>query len=94
MHRTSRSTALHRRNRGFVTGCICVCLLVLTWIVYAQTLRFDFVNYDDPRYVYQNTRITDGISVANVAWAFCHIHSENWHPLTTITHMWIANSTG
>jgi hypothetical protein len=45
------------------------------------------VNYDDPRYVYQNTRITSGISVANVAWAFSHIHSENWHPLTTITHM-------
>jgi Tfp pilus assembly protein PilF len=55
--------------------------------VFGQTLRFDFVNYDDPRYVYQNTRITSGISIANVAWAFSHIHSENWHPLTTITHM-------
>jgi hypothetical protein len=70
-----------------VTACIGVCLFVLTWVVYAQTLRYDFVNYDDPRYVYQNTRITSGISVANVAWAFSHIHSENWHPLTTITHM-------
>jgi tetratricopeptide (TPR) repeat protein len=70
-----------------VTACIGVCLFVLTWVVYAQTLRFDFVNYDDPRYVYQNTRITSGISVANIAWAFSHIHSENWHPLTTITHM-------
>jgi cytochrome c-type biogenesis protein CcmH/NrfG len=70
-----------------VTSCICVCLFVLTWIVFGQTLRYDFVNYDDPRYVYQNTRITSGISVANVAWAFSHIHSENWHPLTTITHM-------
>jgi len=87
MHRTSRSTALPRRDRRFVTACICVCLFVVTWIVYAQTLRFDFVNYDDPRYVYQNTRITDGISIGNVAWAFSHIHSENWHPLTTITHM-------
>ena len=87
MHRISQSTALHRRNLHLVTACICVCLFVLTWVVYAQTLRYDFVNYDDPRYVYQNTRITSGISVANVAWAFSHIHSENWHPLTTITHM-------
>ena len=70
-----------------MTSCICVCLFVLTWVVFGQTLRYDFVNYDDPRYVYQNTRITSGISVANVAWAFSHIHSENWHPLTTITHM-------
>jgi tetratricopeptide (TPR) repeat protein len=60
---------------------------VLTWAVFGQTLRYDFVNYDDPRYVYQNTTITSGINLANVAWAFTHIHSENWHPLTTITHM-------
>ena len=70
-----------------MTACVCVSLFVLTWAVFGQTLRHDFVNYDDPRYVYQNTRITSGISVANVAWAFSHIHSENWHPLTTITHM-------
>ena len=87
MHRISQSADLHRRNLPWVTTCICVCLFVLTWIVFGQTLRFDFVNYDDPRYVYQNTRITSGISIANVAWAFSHIHSENWHPLTTITHM-------
>jgi len=87
VHRISQSTALRRRNPPWVTSCICVCLFVLTWVVFGQTLRYDFVNYDDPRYVYQNTRITSGISVANVAWAFSHIHSENWHPLTTITHM-------
>ena len=87
MHRISQSTALHRRNLPWVTACICVCLFVLTWVVFGQTLRYDFVNYDDPRYVYQNTRITSGINFANVAWAFSHIHSENWHPLTTITHM-------
>ncbi len=60
---------------------------MLTWAVFGQTLRYDFVNYDDPHYVYQNTRITSGINLANVAWAFTHVHSENWHPLTTITHM-------
>ena len=87
MHKISQSADLHRRNLPWVTTCICVCLFVLTWSVFGQTLRFDFVNYDDPRYVYQNTRITSGISIANVAWAFSHIHSENWHPLTTITHM-------
>jgi tetratricopeptide (TPR) repeat protein len=70
-----------------VTVWICVGLLILTWAVFGQTLRYDFVNYDDPSYVYQNTRITSGINLANVAWAFTHVHSENWHPLTTITHM-------
>jgi protein O-mannosyl-transferase len=87
VHRTSQSTALHRRNIRWVTAWICVGLFILTWAVFIQTLRYDFVNYDDPHYVYQNTRIISGINVANVAWAFTHVHSENWHPLTTITHM-------
>jgi protein O-mannosyl-transferase len=87
VHRTSQSTALHRRNIRWVTAWICVGLVILTWAVFIQTLRYDFVNYDDPHYVYQNTRIISGINVANVAWAFTHVHSENWHPLTTITHM-------
>jgi protein O-mannosyl-transferase len=60
---------------------------VLTWGVFAQTLRYDFINYDDPRYVYENSKITGGVSFSGIAWAFTHIHSMNWHPLTTISHM-------
>src|SRR4030095_12094300 len=56
-------------------------------LVFGQTFRHDFVNYDDPRYVYENTRITNGLSISGIAWAFTHIHSLNWHPLTTISHM-------
>ncbi|MFL6501409.1 MAG: tetratricopeptide repeat protein [Candidatus Udaeobacter sp.] len=87
MRRTSQSTAPHKRNIRWVTAWICLGLVILTLAVFIQTVRFDFVNYDDPSYVYQNTRILSGINVVNVAWAFTHVHSENWHPLTTITHM-------
>ena len=88
MHRT-KSKSMARRNtpRLLVTVGVCVSLVVFTWIVFGQTLRHDFVNYDDPRYVYQNTTITRGLNLSGIAWAFTHIHSENWHPLTTITHM-------
>jgi tetratricopeptide (TPR) repeat protein len=78
---------MRRPNPRWQTAGVCICLAVLTWIVFGQTLWHDFINYDDPRYVYENTKITSGFSLANVAWAFSHIHSENWHPLTTITHM-------
>ena len=87
MHSSRQSTALQKRSLRWKTICICIGLAVLTWAVFIQTVRYDFVNYDDPTYVYQNTRITSGINLANVAWAFTHVHSENWHPLTTITHM-------
>jgi protein O-mannosyl-transferase len=66
---------------------VCVCLAALTWIVFGQTLWHDFINYDDPRYVYENTKITSGLGLGGIAWAFTHVHSTNWHPLTTISHM-------
>jgi tetratricopeptide (TPR) repeat protein len=89
VHRINRQSIALRKTtrRQWLTAGICICLAVLTWAVFGQTLRHDFVNYDDPRYVYQNTRITSGLNIAGIAWAFTHIHSENWHPLTTITHM-------
>ena len=88
MHRLgSQSIALPKTGRYWVIVCICIFLAMLTWIVFGQTLRHDFVNYDDPRYVYQNTKITSGLNIGSITWAFTHIHAENWHPLTTITHM-------
>jgi tetratricopeptide (TPR) repeat protein len=75
-----------RRGRLLTIG-ICIALAAMSWLVFGQTLWHDFVNYDDPRYVYENTKITDGLSISGIAWAFTHIHSMNWHPLTTISHM-------
>ena len=60
---------------------------MITWLVFGQTLWHDFINYDDPRYVYENTKITGGLGISGIAWAFTHIHSLNWHPITTISHM-------
>src|SRR5437764_5688486 len=74
-------------NRWWFTIGICIALAGLTWLVFGQTLWHDFINYDDPRYVYENTKITGGLSISGIAWAFTHIHSMNWHPLTTISHM-------
>ena len=76
-----------RVNRCWLAVGMCFALAVLTSLVFGQTLWHDFINYDDPRYVYENTKITGGVSISGIAWAFTHIHSLNWHPLTTISHM-------
>jgi protein O-mannosyl-transferase len=88
MHRLSAQPINPHKlvRRGLAAG-ICICLAALTWVVFGQTLWHDFVNYDDPKYVYENTRITGGLSISGIAWAFTHIHSMNWHPMTTISHM-------
>ena len=88
MHRIRNAQlAEPRTNRCWQTIGICIALAALSWLVFGQTLWHDFINYDDPRYVYENTKITDGLSISGIAWAFTHIHSMNWHPLTTISHM-------
>ena len=66
---------------------MCVLLVALTWLVFGQTLRHEFVNYDDPDYVYQNSQITEGLSMSGIQWAFASVHARNWHPLATISHM-------
>src|SRR5882724_2014135 len=88
MHRLrAQSISPRKVSRWWLTIGICIALAGLTWLVFGQTLWHDFINYDDPRYVYENTKITGGLSISGIAWAFTHIHSLNWHPLTTISHM-------
>ena len=84
----------HKLNSRWFAASLCICLAILTWVVFGQTLRHDFVNYDDDEYVYQNTNITHGLDIGGVRWAFTHIHGQNWHPLTTISHMLDCNFYG
>jgi len=88
MHRLrAQSISPPKVNRWWFTLGICIALAGVTWLVFSQTLWHDFINYDDAHYVYENTKITGGLSISGIAWAFSHIHSLNWHPLTTISHM-------
>ena len=88
MHqRRAQSTGPPKISHRWLRLGICISLAVLTWVVFGQLLQYDFINYDDPRYVYENTNITNGLTIGGIAWAFTHIHSMNWHPLTTISHM-------
>jgi tetratricopeptide (TPR) repeat protein len=70
-----------------VTVAICGVLVGITWLVFAQTLRHQFVTYDDPQYVYANPEVSAGLSLSRMTWAFTHTIAGNWHPLTTISHM-------
>ncbi len=56
-------------------------------LVFAQTLRHEFVNFDDRTYVYENPRVADGLTPRGMAWVFTHSHGGNWHPLTGLSHL-------
>jgi tetratricopeptide (TPR) repeat protein len=66
---------------------ICVALAALTFVVFGQTLKHDFIELDDGDYVYGNPFVVAGLTLKGILWAFIHFHSYNWHPLTWISHM-------
>src|SRR5213595_319859 len=62
-------------------------LAVISLIVFGQTIRYDFVNFDDDLYVYNTPAIRAGLTIKGIASAFTSQHARNWHPLTTLSHM-------
>src|ERR1700719_708424 len=78
------AAALHSR---WVSLAVCIFLVLAVWVIFGQTLRFSFVYFDDDEYVFNNPQITQGLTLKAIRWAFTHVHSHNWHPLTTLTHM-------
>src|SRR6058998_2229041 len=74
------------RSRS-ITIVIYLCLAGISLAVLSQTIRYDFVNFDDDIYVYNAPAIQAGLTVKGLALAFTSPHARNWHPLTTISHM-------
>jgi tetratricopeptide (TPR) repeat protein len=77
--------AISTRTGALVAACLAV-------LPYLQTLRFGFVNYDDPGHVSENPVVRAGLTPAGLAWA-CGLGGPvpdarwyNW-PLTWLSHM-------
>ena len=79
-----RPASLNERWR--VPG-VCLVLAAITFAVFGQTLRHEFVNFDDNLYVYDNPAVNRGLNLKGVEWAFTYRVCANWHPLTMLTHM-------
>jgi tetratricopeptide (TPR) repeat protein len=63
-----------------------LALLFLTLAIYWPVLRFDFVNYDDDKYVTANPHVLAGLTKQSVAWAFQTTDANFWHPITWLSH--------
>ncbi len=74
-------------SERWLAAGICAGLVALVWFVFGQTIRFPFLNFDDPEYVYEVPEINSGLSWHNIAWAFTHWPATNWFPLKNISLM-------
>jgi tetratricopeptide (TPR) repeat protein len=68
---------------------VTLSLALLTLVLFSQSRRFEFINFDDPVYITGNPHVQEGLSLAGLAWAFGHLHGEHtyWHPITWVSHM-------
>ena len=73
-------------SRSIIVG-IYLLLTGLSLAVFSQTIRHNFVNFDDDVYVYNAPVIQAGLTLKGIAAAFASPHAGNWHPLTTLSHM-------
>jgi tetratricopeptide (TPR) repeat protein len=84
--RLSDSPASRGVNRVAVFT-VCGLLLLAVFVVFGQTVAFEFVNFDDGEYVSDNPHLTHGLTGQSVAWAFTTNRCHNWHPLTWLSYM-------
>jgi tetratricopeptide (TPR) repeat protein len=95
-----RATASEqKRYSSRLIFLVCLGLIAITALVFGQTIRYEFVNFDDDLYVYNTQGIKAGLTVKGIVAAFTVPHARNWHPLTTISHMldcqiWALNAGG
>lgn len=74
---------------------LCSALLtILILFPYLQMQSHEFINWDDPYYIYNNPLVSAGLSWMGIGWAFITFSTANWHPMTWISHMLDASLFG
>jgi tetratricopeptide (TPR) repeat protein len=66
---------------------ICAILAIATFAAFVQTLRCDFIIYDDEDHVTKNPHVYTGLTMENIKWAFTTGYWANWQPIVWISHM-------
>jgi len=82
----NKSRAAGLPDRWTVPG-VCIFLAAVVWVVFGQTLRHEFVSFDDEQYVYDNPVVQKGLTWEGFRWALTYGQIGHWHPLTWLSHM-------
>ena len=69
----SKSLAAGLNDRWLVPG-VCIFLAAIIFAVFGQTLRHEFVNFDDGLYVYENPVVQKGLTCEGIVSAFTRVY--------------------
>src|SRR5581483_11843316 len=65
---------------------VALSLVALTLGVYWPVRTHDFILFDDPQFITENSQIQSGLNWRTVHYAFTTPVVGNWHPITTLSH--------
>ena len=68
-------------------------LVLLTFLLYAQTGAFPFHNLDDPVFITENPNVLAGLTGKSIAWAWTAVE-PNWQPLVFLSHQAMVSVFG
>jgi len=75
------------RARTYGVWGVSVFLLLAVAVVFGQTVRHDFIGFDDNEYVYDNPHVTPGLTLPGLWWALTDGPLGEWCPVTVVSHM-------
>ncbi len=84
------TTSRDRRNAVWIAALLALAVIALYW----PARHFEFIDYDDDKYVFNNPDVLRGLSWWGLVWSFVDFHVANYHPLTWLSHMLDAELYG
>ena len=57
-----------------------------TFALFSPAIGYDFINFDDTKYVYENVHVAQGFSRENLIYAFRTIDGDSWMPATWLSY--------
>jgi protein O-mannosyl-transferase len=76
------------------TALLCLALFAVTLAIYLPSGDHTFFLLDGNDHVTENPHIANGLTATGVLWAFTSVAAFNWHPVTWLSHMAIAQFFG
>jgi tetratricopeptide (TPR) repeat protein len=62
-------------------------IVSVTFAVYLPIAHHEFIDFDDPAYIFNNPHVRGGLSWDGLSWALTTNAEANWTPLTWLSHM-------
>jgi len=78
----------------FATALLCLALFAVTLAIYLPAGDHTFFLLDGNDHVTDNPYVANGLTGTGILWAFTSVAAFNWHPVTWLSHMAIAQFFG